>query len=230
MKISGIYKIESKLKPHRIYIGSGINISQRWRRHLSDLRHNRHWSGKLQNHFNKYGESDLIFSILTGCDKEELIQNEQFFIDLLNPFFNNAKIAGNNLGMKHSIETKMKMSKQRKGKKHSVDHIENLTIARRKRGPYSEESKLKISLSGKGRIPWNKGKKGVYSEETLQKMRGKVFTKEYLDKLSKTHKGIIPSKETRMKMSIAGRNRIFTDLHKQHLKEAWKLRKLNKIA
>ena len=29
MKISGIYKIESKIKPERIYIGSAVNIGNR---------------------------------------------------------------------------------------------------------------------------------------------------------------------------------------------------------
>ena len=38
MKISGIYKIESKLKPERIYIGSTININIRWNKHLTDLK------------------------------------------------------------------------------------------------------------------------------------------------------------------------------------------------
>ena len=64
MKISGIYKIQSVIKPDRCYIGSGVCIKSRWNRHLCDLRHNRHWSKKLQNHYNKYGESDLQFSIL----------------------------------------------------------------------------------------------------------------------------------------------------------------------
>jgi hypothetical protein len=36
---------------------------------------------------------------------------------------------------------------------------------------HSDESKRKILLSHRGQIPWNKGKVGVYSEETLLKMR-----------------------------------------------------------
>ena len=42
MKITGIYKIESKLKPERIYIGSAVNISKRWLLHLSRLRRDKH--------------------------------------------------------------------------------------------------------------------------------------------------------------------------------------------
>lgn len=36
---------------------------------------------------------------------------------------------------------------------------------------HTEESKRKISLSHKGSIPWNKGRVGIYSEETLSKMK-----------------------------------------------------------
>ena len=42
----------------------------------------------------------------------------------------------------------------------------------KKRGPFSDKHKLSISLSGKGRIPWNKGMKGVrrHTEETKKLM------------------------------------------------------------
>ena len=76
MKISGIYKIESKIKPERIYIGSAVNISRRWNWHYGALRNGRHHSLKLQRHYDKYGESDLQFIILLGCEKEDLIKIE----------------------------------------------------------------------------------------------------------------------------------------------------------
>lgn len=229
MKTSGIYKIQSNIKPNKVYIGSGVNIGNRWRRHLSDLRLNRHCNKKLQNHFNKYGESDLVFSIVLGCERDDLIKIEQYFIDSYKPWFNICPIAKSIKGLKFSAETKEKMSKARKGKQLSKEHIANLTIARNKRGPYSEESKLKISLSGKGRKSWNKGMTGIYSEETLQKMRNKIFTSEHLKKLSESHKGIRPSEETKIKMSIAGKNRIMTPEHRDNLKKAWKVRRF-KIA
>ena len=76
MKLPGIYQIQSKIKPQRIYIGSAINIQKRWWMHLFDLRKNKHSSSKLQRHYDKYGESDLQFSILLGCEKENLIKVE----------------------------------------------------------------------------------------------------------------------------------------------------------
>lgn len=58
-------------------------------------------------------------------------------------------------GKKHSEETKKKMSESHKGKN---------------RKPKSEEHKRKISSLLKGRVPWHKGKTGIYSEETKRKM------------------------------------------------------------
>ena len=109
MKISGIYKIQSTVNSERVYIGSAVNISRRWILHLFDLRHNKHHSPKLQNHFNKYGESDLVFIIVEPCLPEFLIGREQFYIDTLNPFFNIVKTAGSILGYKHSVQTIKKM-------------------------------------------------------------------------------------------------------------------------
>jgi group I intron endonuclease len=133
MKISAIYIIKSIIKPERSYIGSAVRIDLRWNLHLSRLRRNIHDNKKLQSHFNKYGESDLQFSILLGCEKEDLIKIEQYFIDSYNPWFNHCKIAGNKLGVKTSDETKEKMSKSQK-----IRHELN---------PFSIETKNKMRLS-----------------------------------------------------------------------------------
>jgi len=76
MKIAGIYKIQSTVKPDRFYIGSSVNISKRWSCHINDLRKNKHHSSKLQNHYNKYGESDLRFTIILGCEENDLLKTE----------------------------------------------------------------------------------------------------------------------------------------------------------
>lgn len=88
-----------------------------------------------------------------------------------------------------SEETKQKMSdtKIRKpvrywlGKKRSPETIEKIRLANIGK-KYTEEQIEKM----KGRIPWNKGKTGVYSKETLEKMgkwqRGKKQSKETIEK------------------------------------------------
>ena len=100
LNISGIYKIESKVHPDRIYIGSAVNFRHRKNIHFRTLKKNIHKNPKLQAHYNKYGEGDLSFSVIAICDKKELIPEnkiiwiEQFFIDAYKPWFNIAKIAG----------------------------------------------------------------------------------------------------------------------------------------
>ena len=178
MNISGIYKIQSIIKPGRIYIGSGINIGKRWNKHLEDLRKDSHYNKKIQRHFNKYGEIDFQFSVLLGCPKEDLIKVEQFFIDSYKPYFNNCLIAGSRLGQKDSIETRNKKSKSNIGKHFHYK---------------SEEIRKKLSESGKGRAAWNKGIKGGHlSKETKRKM-------------SESRKGHPTSNETRMKISRANK-------------------------
>ena len=57
----------------------------------------------------------------------------------------------------------------------------------------SEETKIKISERTKGRIPWNKGKNGIYTEETIRKMsdnsKGKKMSEEAKKKISIKNKG-----------------------------------------
>jgi len=188
MKNTGIYKIESRLKAKRIYIGSSVNINARWNKHLSELRKNIHSNSKLQRHYNKYGKNDLIFSILICCDKEDLLSTEQFYLDIYNPYFNISPIAGSTLGpwkgKKLSDEHRKKLSESHKGiqtgenhpmfgKHHSEESKKKVSKSKKGNSPAwnkgkhpSEKIKQKISESLKGNIPWNKGKTDIYSEET----------------------------------------------------------------
>ena len=187
MKVIAIYKIESKVNPNKIYIGSSNDINGRWKSHLSELKRNIHHSKRLQNHYNKYGKEDLIFSIILHCEAFELLQIEQYYIDFYSPYFNICKKAGNCLGVKHSLETRLKMSNSSKGMKHTEETKRKMSemAMGRKRSP---ESRLKMSIAKKGIIPWNKGKKGIYSDDYRKKIsdsrRGKPTTLGYHWKLS----------------------------------------------
>lgn len=157
MKISGVYQIQSRIKPERIYIGSSNNIKCRWNLHLSELRRNKHSNGRLQNHYNKYGKNDLIFSILICCDEESLIITEQFYIDSHKTFFNLCKKAGSTKGRKRTLEQRKRMSEVMIGR--------NTWLMGR---ICSEETKKKLRENGKknyaqtlGSVPWNKGKTGM---------------------------------------------------------------------
>jgi len=113
------------------------------------------------------------------------------------------------------------------GKKHSPETIEKIRQAHLGK-KLSEEHKKKVGLAGIGRTPWNRGKShtpetvekmklantgnnnGMYgkrhSPESIEKMRqaklGKKHTKEHNEKIGISGKGIKPSEETRLKMSL----------------------------
>ena len=176
---SGVYQIKNNAN-NNIYIGSSINFNQRKYKHFSNLRNNKHKNIHLQNSYNKYGEDSLNFSILAICPKEYLIKMEQWFIDNLNPEYNIRKNAKNNLGLKHSEETKEKMRQSRSGR------------------IISEETKRKISNA-------HKGKK--LSEEHKEKLRislkGRKFTDSHKEKIRQSNSNKIKSDETKLKISIS---------------------------
>lgn len=88
---AGVYMIWSIVKPERYYIGSTTSFGGRWKDHRNLLRYKRHHSHKLQNHYNKYGEDDLVFVILEEfvyVSETHLEEREGSCMILLNPFFN----------------------------------------------------------------------------------------------------------------------------------------------
>lgn len=108
MNNTGIYKISNNID-ERIYIGSAVSFIIRFKNHKSDLINGKHKNILLQNFVNKYGITSINFEILELCEKEKLIQREQYYIDTLCPKFNICKVAGNTLGKPHRQETKNKI-------------------------------------------------------------------------------------------------------------------------
>lgn len=87
-------------------------------------------------------------------------------------------------GQKRTQEQKDKISNALMGHKHSAETLAKM------RKPRSEQAKLNMSNAMKGRTPWNKGKTGIYSQETISKIRdanlGKKTPLEIRKKLSKS--------------------------------------------
>ena len=193
----GIYKI-TNIITEKVYIGSTLNINKRWNKHKSQLRNNTHHSIKLQNSVNKHGIENFIFEVIEECSKNLLIEREQYWIDILDSYnngYNSRPIASNMLGMKLSEETKQKISNKNKCRILTEEHKRKLSESNKGKQntlgyKHSEETKNKISERNKN----NKNALGIkHSEETKKKM----------SEAKKGTKRKSPSKETRLKISLA---------------------------
>lgn len=82
----GIYKIIINSK---IYIGSSCDIHFRLKHHLWSLYRNMHHNRTMQNLYNKYHSLDNMYvEIVEICKKDDLLEREKYYIDLLNPYIN----------------------------------------------------------------------------------------------------------------------------------------------
>lgn len=113
---SGVYSIGFiNSKSNKVYIGSASGIEgentsskgfySRWKKHLFLLRKKKHHSPALQNAYEKYGEENLIFTILKKCSPTKCLQYEQKFINKFDSFsngYNGRPNASNNKNTKWS--------------------------------------------------------------------------------------------------------------------------------
>lgn len=93
----------------KLYIGSSVNLSARFRKHISELRRRKHHNQYLQNSFNKYGEENFVFVVLEFVrDEKKVTEIEQLYIELFshNVLYNMNVNATNNLGLKRKSATK----------------------------------------------------------------------------------------------------------------------------
>lgn len=80
------------------YIGASVNAEQRWSRHKSDLRLQRHKNRDLQDAWNAHGAAMFTFHILeTLATATGLEAAEQWHIAILAPAYNGAKTGRPNL-------------------------------------------------------------------------------------------------------------------------------------
>ena len=108
--LSGLYKITNIENGH-FYIGSSENIYKRWRRHRYELTHQRHHSAYLQRAWDKYGENNFTWELLTLVEPPQLLEEEAFWITVLAPAYNVGSVGGgdnfSNNPKKEEIRLKM---------------------------------------------------------------------------------------------------------------------------
>lgn len=168
-RICAIYCIKN-IENNKVYIGSSLDIRKRFINHKLDLKKNNHTNTYLQNSYNKYGEKSFTISILEKCDKINIIEKEQYWMDYFKSYsskigYNILKKARSSLNYKHTEETKIKLSSSIKkfhkanpgvwkGRKLSEEVKQNIRKTRKK--VYNKKSvsnitreKLRIALTGK---------------------------------------------------------------------------------
>jgi group I intron endonuclease len=204
-KRSGIYKITCKPTGKK-YVGSAVWVAKRKRHHREALLSGTHHNCYLQRAWNKYGPDAFEFVILEYCEKENLTNREQHYIDFFKAFdrkygFNLQPKAYSNLGMVMPSEAKKKLSDLKKGGNCTLSSTQIEELRERMKGntfrlgkPHTEATKKRLRIARQGRTP----------------------------SLGMTH-----SKESRLKMSKALKGRSLSDKNKAGISRALKGRKLS---
>lgn len=192
--VCGIYKISSICKPSRFYIGSSVDVYHRWIEHKSNLSRGKHHSPKIQNHYNKYGDNDLVFEVIEYCARNNLLKREQHYLDTLNPWFNTYPVAGSPLGHKPTKEHIEKVRKAGIGRKVSDETRRKISEAHM--GMRASEETRKKQREAKAGRKLSEEHKAKISES----LRGAVRSEKHREKIRQTLMGHPVSKETKIKI------------------------------
>lgn len=115
----------------KFYIGSGdplyLRISDYYQKWYMESRSNLYIIRALS----KYGIGNFTLYILEYTNGDQLIECEQKWIDLLKPEYNLNPNAGNSKGYIHTLESIEKMKNLAKGRKHSKEVKEAMSLNRR---------------------------------------------------------------------------------------------------
>lgn len=126
MEIGYIYRLWWPNCKHH-YVGQTKNLKARSRVHFHKLKNKKHDNIRLQRAYNKYGLPKI--KIIIMAEVSMLNRLEEYYISKNNKSgycCNILKFAGTVKGLKHTEESKLKMSNSHKGKKLSESHKLNI--------------------------------------------------------------------------------------------------------
>jgi group I intron endonuclease len=180
----------------RIYIGVH-KVTDTWysRKYLGS-------GSTLKLAIKKHGEGNFTrvtlnqFSCVEEAYSAEAEMVTEEFIKRLDTY--NIRTGGRGgIGIKHTAESKAKMSAFQKGKKVSEETKTKISNAKKGR-ILTEDHKAKLSAANKGR---------THTAEARNKMKGRVHTEEEKAKMSAARKGKTLTEEHRAKISVALRRK-----------------------
>ena len=184
-KISGIYIILNK-ENGKFYIGSSVNIKNRWALHKRQLSSNTHVNNYLQKAWNKYGQKSFLFEIVEICPKEECINRENYWLSYHQTYipeigYNIISQANSFLGYKHTEETKQKLKKIAQQKWANMTEEENME-ERKKLSSYRKNKAIstrhkKALFEGLLKSGWlqSERKKAMLAQSNTEKISKPVY-------------------------------------------------------
>ncbi|PHL10690.1 NUMOD3 domain-containing DNA-binding protein [Enterococcus faecium] len=173
-----IYKI-TFLKTGKFYIGQTCNLNKRKKRHLEELRLNKHHSIYFQRAYNKYGgtNSDFLFEVLFESKNKKEIdkEEERLILETYHVNYNvSKKASGGDLTSYHPNYEKI--------------------VQKHKEYKFPEERKIEYAKKFRGKNNPNYGKNHKGNPNFK-------WTDERKKKMSELNKGKILSEETKLKIS-----------------------------
>lgn len=113
--ICGVYKI-TNLITGEFYIGSSYDVKNRYSTHMGrDAKRYSRNGHRFYTDIIKYGKENFRLDLLEKCERDEKIEREQYWYDLLQPTYNIVRPCENNFIYKSIVE---KASKNSNTKEH----------------------------------------------------------------------------------------------------------------
>jgi len=112
---SGVYALICMIT-NKQYIGSSVKLGARFLDYMQPAYLGRRPNSPLIKAILKYGYINFCFAVLETCKPSEVLEREQYWLDLIHPEYNLSPTAGSTLGIYLSEETKAKLSAAHLGK------------------------------------------------------------------------------------------------------------------
>lgn len=153
---AGIYRIDD-VKSGCFYIGSAVDLRQRFKHHVYSLQQSKHSNRRLQRVWD-ISPNRLTFTVIRempGAARAERLKAEQELLDASNvgknkKCFNMLAVAGSHQGAKRSEETKARISASQIGRTFSDETKAKMRAAKLGK-MLSEEHKKNLGNSARGR-------------------------------------------------------------------------------
>ena len=197
---SGVYSI-TNTETGQVYIGSSQNVRKRWNSHRHQLRKGLHENARLQRAWVKYGADSFRFDLLEETGLADLLAVEQYWIDAMPCHvsaggYNISPTAANCTGVKHSDETKAKLSAMRKGVPKSAEH--SRLIGESQRGkviPAEQREKLRKAAKAQMASPGMREKLSAIKKGRPARNKGVQMSQEQRARLSEIKKAYYATDE-----------------------------------